>query len=178
VANSEPGAKGQTRTRTLFIVALAFSILQMVLGYASVILIFRWWAPPPSSNGFGPADAVLQLVSLLEFALDPLLLFYLLFRLGKHVSLAERYLGVAVSLLAAGVVGFAVSEAADFLMSATISQNWTISFSFPDLWSLVATISVFTREFLEEGVWVLFLGFTAIALANFRVEKPPQQLPQ
>jgi len=168
VGGSEVGAGPQART--LFLVALLLSAFQTTLP------LTQWFSLvfPPASIGGSLLLQILAL-SLPSFLINPVLLFYVFYRLGKKVPLAERYISVGISLFVGGMLGYVVPY---FLDPVAFGSSW--GFAFPDLLSLTATILDLTLLFVRAGLDTLFPGFVAIAIANIRSKSnwPPERVPE
>ncbi len=65
-----------------------------------------------------------------------------------------------------GVLGY---WAFYFLAGVAFGGSW--SASFPDLSALLATVLSFVLSFISVGLGILFSGFAAIAVANYRTKK-------
>ena len=150
----------EVREITLFIVALLLSALQW-----SILILGQHLLLGGSPFDFGGSFVlrVLILEELGPFLVNPVLLFYVSYRLGKRVSLANRYRTVAVILFVGGTVGGGVTHT---LLPLAFGGTWGAVFS--NLLSVVAIVASFTYMFAEIGLGTLFPGFVAIALANLR----------
>ena len=108
--------------------------------------------------------------SLVQFAINPVLLFYLFYRLGKHVNLSERYLSVMVNVFIAGTIGVAVPG-----LALPLVLQGSSSYLSGGFFSLITILAEEAVVFVEVGVGTMFVAFTAIALANIRGATHPTQ---
>ena len=154
-----PEVRAWHQARTLFLAALLLSAFQTTL---SPIL------------GGSLLVSVLAL-NLPLFLVNPVLLFYVFYRLGKKVPLAERYISVGVSLFVGGMLGYVAPY---FLINVALGNSW--SFAFLDSLPLIATILYLMLLFVRAGLETLFPGFVAIAVANIRSKSnwPPRAGPE
>ena len=106
------------------------------------------------------------ILGLAPFLVSPVLLFFVLYRMGSAVPLARRWKRVAGLLLAGGAVG---SGAVFFLLPLALGAK--VGYAFPDLLSVLTTVLGYTLMFVEFGLGTLFPGFVAMVLANFRGTK-------
>jgi len=162
VEGKEPSEPRQTRDVALLLAALLISALRMAVQAAGVRLLF---AGPPS--GFTGSSFLLRqffLGELAPFLVSPVVLFLVFYRLGKGVSLTERYRRVAGLAFAGGALG---SGATFLLFPLALGGTW--GYAFPDLLSALGTVAGVTYAFVSFGLGTLFPGFVAIAVANFRM---------
>ena len=119
----------------------------------------------PLADFADPSSLLKQFLlgELAPFLVSPVLLFFVFYRLGRGVSLANRYKRVAGFLFAGGVVG---SGTTFFLLPLAFGATW--GYAFPDLLSALTTVAGSTLMFVGFGLGALFPGFVAIAVANFR----------
>ena len=152
----------QARGRTIFLVALLVVMAQFSIFYAIFLVII-----PFLGLSFFYYST---LTTLVQFAINPVLLFYLFYRLGKHVTLSERYLPVLINVFVGGTIGAVVPQ----LVLPIVLQGSSGYFS-GDFLSLITTLIDEAVTFVEVGVGTMFVAFTAIALANIRgATRPPQ----
>jgi len=159
VVDAEGGAEQQTKTTTLLLVALLLSAFQVT----SVVSLERQTFPFSGPSGLFVWGF---LINVLSFLINPILLFYVFYRLGKPVRLEDRYISVCASIFVGGMVGYAVPY---FLVPVAFGSSWS-SF-FPDYMFFLATASSFAIGFVSAGLGVLFPSFVAIAVANYRTKK-------
>jgi uncharacterized membrane protein len=156
---------GQTRTRTLFLLALLVVAVEFSLFYAIFLVIIPF---------IGLSILYYSaLSSLVEVAINPVLLFYLFYRFGKHVNLSERYLSVIINTFLGGTIGAAVPQ----LILPFALQGGSGYFS-GDFLSLITTLAEEAVVFVGAGMGTMFVAFTAVALANIRGTAHPTQPPQ
>ena len=104
----------------------------------------------------------------MSFLINPVLLFYVFYHIGKRVQLEDRYVFVGASIFVGGVVGYTVPY---FLVPVAYGGSW--SAVFPDFGFFLATASSLGLVFIGAGLGVLFPGFVAIVVANYRTKKQP-----
>jgi len=161
MGSAEVGLGPQTKTRTLLLVALLLSAFQETL----VQTLYRQAIFLSSGiSGFFIGGVV---INILSFLINPVLLFYVFYRLGKRVRLEDRYVPVGASIFLGGMVGFVVPY---FLVPVAYGSSWS-SF-FPDFGFYLATASSLALVFISAGLGVLFPSFVAIAIANYRTKRP------
>ena len=162
VGNPEDGEEQQTKTRTLFFVALLLSAFQVTLVETlerQTLYLFS------GISGFFLGGLV---INILSFLINPVLLFYVFYNIGKRVQLEDRYVFVGASIFVGGVVGYTVPY---FLVPVAYGGSW--SAFFPDFGFFLATASSLGLVFIGAGLGVLFPGFVAIVVANYRTKKQP-----
>ena len=108
----------------------------------------------------------------MPFLPSPVLLFFVFYRLGRKVSLAERYPRVAGQLFAGGVLG---AGTAYLFLPMLFGGVW--EGAFPSFLSAVATGLGLLFVFVSFGLGTLFAGFVAIAVANFRERARSRTVP-
>jgi len=152
----------QTRGKTIFLVALLVVMVQFSIFYAIFLVIIPF---------LGLSLFYYSTVSsLVQFAINPVLLFYLFYRLGKHVNLSERYLSVMVNVFIAGTIGVAVPG-----LALPLVLQGSSSYLSGGFFSLITILAEEAVVFVEVGVGTMFVAFTAIALANIRGATHPTQ---
>ena len=155
---------GQTRTRTLFLLALLVVAVEFSLFYAIFLVIIPF---------IGLSILYYSaLSSLVEVAINPVLLFYLFYRFGKHVNLSERYVSVIINTFLGGTIGAAVPQ---LILPFALQGG---SGYFGDFLSLITTVAEEAVVFVGAGMGTMFVAFTAVALANIRGTAHPTQPPQ
>jgi len=152
----------QTRGKTIFLVALLVVMVQFSIFYAIFLVVIPF---------LGLSLFYYSTVSsLVQFAINPVLLFYLFYRLGKHVNLSERYLSVMVNVFIAGTIGVAVPG-----LALPLVLQGSSSYLSGGFFSLITILAEEAVVFVEVGVGTMFVAFTAIALANIRGATHPTQ---
>jgi len=151
--------QAETRTRTLFLLALVFSAFQAVSQITPVML----FTPYGFTGSYFFAGAVAG--SLISFLVSPVLLFYVFYRLGKSVVLSERYLRICVGVFLGGMIGYSVAY---FLLPIAFGSVW--GFAFPNLLSVVFSVPSLALFFVRAGLDTLFPAFVAVAIANYRTQ--------
>lgn len=104
--------------------------------------------------------------SLPAFLVNPVLLFYAFYRLGRKVRLKERYMSVGAGVFVGGMFGGLAYYPLLFLVRGS-----SLGGVFPDLLSVVGSTIAFLLMLVGFGLGTLFPGFVAITIANFRREK-------
>jgi hypothetical protein len=144
--------------RRVFVFALsAGMVVGVIRGYGMflpLLLIERYGL---SSSQCG---LCLSILSVVLDILIPLILFVALYRLGKRIDLRSTYVDVSVSLfigcaLAYGF-GYVVGSIINPMSREMIWADWT------------SILEMAAMHGLSHGLYLFFLGFTAIALAYFR----------
>ena len=122
---------------TLFAVALVLSASQLAIQVVGMHLLFV----NGSSILLGSSSFLFMAFAfqeLLPFLASPVLLFCIFYRLGKRVSLVERYRRVVVLLFAGGMIG---GEAVFWF--APLGLGETPGAALPDLLSIVVAAGSF-----------------------------------
>ena len=151
---------GRTKDSSLFLAALLLSASQWGARIGGQNLLFAVYPASLTDPAFMFWQFLLESV---PFLVSPVLLFFVFYKLGKGVPLAERYLHVSGLLFSGGVVG---AGATFFLFPLALGAG--AEAAFPSPLSVVATVLGFLYIFVGFGLGALFPGFVATAVANFR----------
>ena len=109
------------------------------------------------------SDIVTIALDLPAFLVNPVLLFYVFYRLGKKVRLKERYVSVGAGVFVGGVLGGLA-----YYPLLLLVRGSSLGVVFPDLLSAIGWTIAFLLGFVGYGLGALFPGFVAITIANFR----------
>lgn len=120
---------------------------------------FLFASAPPSEF----SDIVTLALGLPAFLVNPVLLFYVFYRLGKKVRLKERYGSVGAGVFVGGLIG----RLAYFPLQLLVRGSLFGAVS-PDLLSVIGGTVALLLGFVGYGLGTLFPGFVAITIANFR----------
>jgi len=110
------------------------------------------------------------ILSLVIEILIPLTLFITLYRLGKRIDLRSTYIDVSVSLF----IGFALTHCFGYVVGSFINPMgremiWSSEWTLRRLSSVkMSPLEIAVMNGLSYGLYLFFLGFTAIALSYFR----------
>lgn len=104
--------------------------------------------------------AILQLINIV---LNPVMLFILMYLVGRSLNLATTYRGTIAYLFLGALVGGLIGRTAIYLTSPAAVNG-------------IATLSAISVESVESAIPVIFTGFSAAALAFFgRIRQPSLQ---
>ncbi|MDV3278332.1 MAG: hypothetical protein LYZ69_07685 [Nitrososphaerales archaeon] len=145
----------------LLLVALLMSAL-----WEGIPTVLSKFLVPLASTSFGFERYQLLFVSIFSytsFLVNPVFLFVVFYRLGRKIDLTENYASVAIYIFIGGLLGGSVSF---FLMPVLLGGSWGAAF--PDILSVVTTVTSFSVLLVRSGLDILFPAFVAIAFANLR----------
>lgn len=150
--------------RKVFVFALSAGIvLGLIRGYTMFLALLLRERYRLSSSQFLLCSSILSVV--LEI-LIPLTLFITLYRLGKRIDLRRTYIDVSVSLF----IGCALAHCFGYVVGSFINPMGR-EMIWPSEWTSILEIAVMNG--LSHGLYLFFLGFTAIALSYFRSREGP-----
>jgi len=113
------------------------------------------------------AGRYLSILSVVLDVLIPIMLFVALYRLGKRIDLRSTYVDVSVSLFIGCALAHCFGYILGYYINPVVREVWTSE------WNSILVIAA-TRG-LSQGLYLFFLGFTAITLAYFRSREGPTE---
>jgi len=159
-----------TKTRSRHIIgSLLLSSLLIAALQQSVSIGFPMMFPSILATPFLGLQAgnyrflLFSLPTFLSFLINPIMLFVVIYFLGRNINVARYYVSVGISLFAGGLIGNSIPY---FLLPELLGSHWEVAF--PDLLSVVTTVIDFAIILLGFGFSTLFSGFFAVSLANLR----------
>ena len=145
----------------IFILTFLFGIVFEGIGYLRVHLfrIFGLYG-----DTFAQHQFYAIILGVVRNVLIPILMFVVLYRLGKDIVLRSAYISVSVSLFIGGAFGPFFRCFVDQLIS-------------PDLWwdSWAGQLYLTAVQAMVHALRQFFLGFTALALAYLRNREGPSE---
>ena len=143
--------------RRVFVFALsAGMVVGVIRGYGmllALLLIDRY------GLSFSQCGLCLSILSVV-MSMIPLILFIALYRLGKRIDLRSAYVDVSASLFIGCALAHFFGYVVGYFINPIGRENWTSE------WTSILVIAA--MHGLSHGLYLFFLGFTAIALAYFR----------
>ena len=151
--------------RKIFVFALSAGMIVGVIRgfrmFLALLLIDR--------HGLTTSQCGLYL-STLSVVLDiliPIMLFVALYRLGKRIDMRSTYVDVSVSLFIGCALAHCFGYVLGYFINPVGREVWTSD------WTSILLIAA-TRG-LSHGLYLFFLGFTALALAYFWSREGPAE---
>ena len=160
----------------LLLVAFGFSIALNSITFA----IEDFVLPHVSAGGFESVRFFDLLIGPLSFLVSPVLLLIVFYRLGGRLDLKSHYWSVAFSLFlggfTAGVCSLLVVFLGILLVSGVPFSDFPSAYFGSSNLGLVAEgVVTMMLGLVSEGLGVMFSGFFAVAMANFRLTSQPAQ---
>ena len=125
-----------------------------------LLLIERGLTTPQTGRYLSILSAVLDI-------LIPIMLFVALYRLGKRIDLRSTYVDVSVSLFIGCAPAHFFGYILGYYINPVAREVWASE------WNSIIVIAA-TRG-SSQGLYMFFLGFTALALAYFRSREGPTE---
>jgi hypothetical protein len=168
----DPGLQPTRILPRLTLIVLAVDLVKSAVGALWQRYVFLPNIPMPFAAGV-PLDALNFFSSLILFAISPGVLFVLLYRVGGGVRLEAEGTSAAVSLF----LGGAVAGALGVLVTETVFSQGSSAYlaametQFTNGWYLGSLLV----SALENGLFDVFLGMTAILFASYRPWGAPSE---
>ena len=131
-------------------------VVEVIRGYKMflAILLIEWY-------GLSSSQCRLWL-SILSVVMStiPIILFIALYRLGRRIDMRSTYVDVSASLFIGCVLAHFFGYVVGFFINPVGRETWT------SVWT--STFEMAAMQGFSYGLYLFFLGFTAIALAYLR----------
>jgi len=151
--------------RKVFAFALSAGMVVGVIGGFRVFLILlliERYGFTTTQCGFYSS-----ILSVVLNILIPIMLLIALYRLGKRIDLRSTYVDVGVSLFIGGALAHCFGYVVGYFLNPIGREFWT-----SDSTSILV---IAATHGLSHGLYLFFLGFTAITLAYFRSREGPSE---
>jgi len=147
----------------IFASCAALELVSILLsGYLRITLL-------PHSNSFPDANSIV----IIRYLVDPTAIFFVAYFLGKKVLLKKEYVRLSALLFASGLVGFYLGDVMTLLYDFGVGNEIGRDLVVPEIF-----LVPIGPEVVLAGVFVFFIGFAAVSLANLVVEKGTEGRPE
>ena len=150
--------------RSVFVFALsAGMVVGVIRGYKMflAILLVEWYS-------FSSSQCRLWLNILsVVMSIIPLILFVALYWLGRRIDLRSTYFDVSVSLFIGCALAHCFGYVIGYFINPMGRETWTSEWT--------SLLEIAAMHGLSYGLYLFFLGFTAIALSYFRKREGPAE---
>lgn len=137
------------------------SVSVLLAGYQQIILLQH-------SNSFPNYNSVV----VIRYLVDPTAIFFLTYFIGKKVPLRREHIRLSAMLFASGLIGSYLGGAILFLYDFALGNEVGRNLALPEIFLVPIGPGL-----ILAGVFVFFIGFTGVSLANLVIEKEIRTVP-